>query len=143
MIYRSAGPDLPDDPDPPDTETRGELQPPGRVPPLAVATYADPGDSEPYFPSAYPRRLSATARIGRVFFVAVLVVCGTLLDARGMDGRALWALLALPCFLAGYAAITGEGIERSIYRRFRWLRRRYHRYRAAHRRPTPQPAHAA
>jgi hypothetical protein len=120
-MRRLPPPDLPeDDPLPPDTQPNGRLDPPRRRPPVAVAT-ARPRPPHRFQPSWYRPGLGGTQRGARLL-LAVTLGTGALLSASAalpaMFTVALggWALRSVWAFGAA------EEVERTLRRRWRWLR---------------------
>ena len=120
-------PQLPEDAGSPETEPAGSLEPPGIVPPTAVATGKAPRGRPPSTPTVYSRRLSSTGRIARVFLALVTILLGAATaDIAGWTVLVLVAAMvfAIPML---YPALAAEGLEHAVYRRWRWIRRRYGR----------------
>jgi hypothetical protein len=126
-------PELPEESDPPEVDPRGALQPPPRIPPIALGTRQLPPSEPEYTPGVYSRRLSPTSRSARSILALIFVGAGL------VTGSHQARFTALACFalavLCAYAAMRAEGVERTILRRFRWLRRRRRQGAAAQRRP--------
>lgn len=138
-IERLPEPDLPWEPDPPLTESRGALGRPPNVPPGIVATgeLPDPNSG----PSVYRRKLATTSRIARAILGAPLLGVVPILVYLGYPVVAA-ATQAIAAVLLLYAAGAGESAGTTSRRRWRWTRRRvrsWHRVRVAERRALREP----
>src|SRR5687767_9538070 len=115
-------PEPPEESDTPEEDPRGSLQPPPRIPPIALGTQQIPPPEPEYTPSVYPRRLSPMSRMARAILAAIFA--GAALPS-GAHQRSFTSFVCIAlAVLCAYASFRAEGVERSLLRRFRWLRRR-------------------
>lgn len=121
-------PDLPeDDPPPRETQPGRALVPPRRRPPTAVAT-ARPRGPFANQPSWYRPGLGGTQRGARLL-LALMLGAGALLSVSEALPVAVSLVLGGWGARAAWAFGAGEEVERTLRRRWRWLRLQRHRAR--------------
>ncbi|HKP76054.1 MAG TPA: hypothetical protein VJT67_10960 [Longimicrobiaceae bacterium] len=125
-MRRLPPPDLPeDDPLPPETEPAWGFDPPRRRPPTAVAA-ARPRQPHRFEPSWYHPGLGGTQRGARLM-LAITLGAGMVLSVSAALPVMVTLALGGWAMRSAWAFGAGEELERTVRRRWRWLRLVVHR----------------